>query len=115
MLADKSPVMGNRVLAGRLDPLDVRRAAMTAVRPAATCQQAAEASQGTGYMDVTNAIDCNGLSAAPTLLRIKQALVGLVDHALPLEILVDEGCDQERLRRSLGRHGGAVRLISRPQ
>ncbi len=66
-------------------------------------------------MNVTNAIDCNGLSAAPTLLRIKQALVGLVDNALPLEILVDAGCDRDRLRRSLGRQGEAVRLVSRPQ
>lgn len=66
-------------------------------------------------MEVTNAIDCNGLSAAPTLLRIKQALVGRVDDALPLEFLVDADCDRDRLRRSLGRQGRAVRLVSRPQ
>jgi len=66
-------------------------------------------------MEITNVIDCNGLSTAPTLLRIKQALVGLVDDALPLDILVDADCDRDRLRRSLGRQGGAVRLVSRPQ
>ncbi|GAB4520980.1 MAG: hypothetical protein Tsb0019_22200 [Roseibium sp.] len=66
-------------------------------------------------MGITNAIDCNGLSTAPTLLRIKQALVGRVDDALPLKILVDADCDRDRLRRSLGRLKDAVRLVSRPQ
>lgn len=66
-------------------------------------------------MRVSNAIDCNGLSAAPTLLRIKQALVGRKDKARPLDILVDAACDRENLLRSLGKQVAAVRLLAHPR
>ncbi len=64
-------------------------------------------------MEMTNAIDCNGLSAAPTILRIKQALVGRCRTTLPIQILVDAECDRDHLRRSLGRHVNDVRLVAR--
>jgi hypothetical protein len=53
-------------------------------------------------MQVSNTVDCNGLSPAPTILRIKQALVGLQDGELPLNVLVDSDCDCENLADSLG-------------
>lgn len=54
-------------------------------------------------MHVSNTIDCNGLSPAPTVLRIKQALIWLPDDDLPLNVLVDSECDCEHLADSLGK------------
>lgn len=61
---------------------------------------------------IANAIDCNGLSAAPTVLRIKQALVGHDGGALPIDILVGADCDCDRLTASLGKLAKDVRLVA---
>ena len=37
-------------------------------------------------------IDCRGLSAPLTVLRIKQAVIGRSDVGLPLDVLVDQSC-----------------------
>ncbi|MCC9621359.1 hypothetical protein LPB41_06590 [Thalassospira sp. MA62] len=63
-------------------------------------------------MQVSDTIDCNGLSAAPTLLRIKQALTGREDTDLPLNVLVGEDCDCEGLAGCLGHHAGDVLIAS---
>lgn len=65
-------------------------------------------------MKLTNTIDCNGLSPAPTILRIKQALTGREKSKLPLHFVVDSGCDQARLMSSLGKLARHVRFIARP-
>lgn len=64
-------------------------------------------------MQVSNAIDCNGLSVAPTLLRIKQALIGRSGKGLPLNILVGADFDRDHLAVSLGDLAGDVRLVTR--
>ena len=63
-------------------------------------------------MHLSNPIDCNGLSPAPTVLRIKQALVGLPDDELPLNVLIGSECDCEHLASSLGALAGDVHLAS---
>ena len=63
-------------------------------------------------MHVSNTINCNGLSTAPTVLRIKQALTGLSDDNLPLGVLVDSECDCTRVVSSLGPLAGDVCLAS---
>lgn len=63
-------------------------------------------------MKLANAIDCNGLSPAPTVLRIKQALIGREKGMLPLNILVDSGCDQAMLATSLGKLARDVRFVA---
>ncbi|GKX33602.1 MAG: hypothetical protein MnENMB40S_12200 [Rhizobiaceae bacterium MnEN-MB40S] len=63
-------------------------------------------------MHVSNTINCSGLSTAPTVLRIKQALIGLPDSKLPLSVLVDTACDCARLVSSLGAMAGDVYLAS---
>lgn len=61
-----------------------------------------------------NAIDCNGLSPAPTVLRIKQALIGRARDSRPLDILLDPACDTSSLARSLGKLADRVRLVAHP-
>jgi hypothetical protein len=61
-------------------------------------------------MSVSTIIDCNGLSDAPTVLRIKQALIGLENKNLPLGVLLDDGCDCDRIEQSLGSLASDVRL-----
>jgi hypothetical protein len=61
---------------------------------------------------VARAIDCSGLSAAPTVLRIKQALTGLSDEHLPLGVLLDSACDRDRIAQSLGAMAGDVHLAT---
>jgi len=63
-------------------------------------------------MQISNAINCNGLSAAPTVLRIKQALVGHDGKDLPLEFLVGADCDCDRLTALLGKLAKDVRLVA---
>lgn len=63
-------------------------------------------------MHLSNTINCSGLTAAPTVLRIKQALVGLSQDRLPLNVLVDTECDCKHLERSLGLLAGDVQLSS---
>lgn len=70
------------------------------------------ARQGEDNMQVSNTIDCNGLSPAPTLLRIMQALVGREDGASPLNVLVGSDCNCERLADSLGPLAEEVQLAS---
>ncbi|HAI30539.1 MAG TPA: hypothetical protein DCM48_13555 [Thalassospira sp.] len=70
------------------------------------------ARQGENNMQVSNTIDCNGLSPAPTLLRIMQALVGREDGASPLNVLVGSDCNCERLADSLGPLADEVQLAS---
>ncbi|MEG3619079.1 hypothetical protein V5T82_11485 [Magnetovibrio sp. PR-2] len=53
-------------------------------------------------MHVTNTIDCNGLSPATTILRIKQALIARPEDDLPLNVLIDSNCDCDDLADSLG-------------
>jgi len=65
-------------------------------------------------MKPLNAINCNGLSPAPTVLRIKQALIGRAKDARPLEILLDPACDRSKLAQSLGKLADHVRLVARP-
>ncbi|WP_156111715.1 hypothetical protein [Thalassospira australica] len=68
------------------------------------------ARQGEDDMQVSNTIDCNGLSPAPTLLRIMQALVGRDDCGAPLNVLVGSDCNCDRLAASLGPLAGDVQL-----
>ena len=63
-------------------------------------------------MHVSNTINCNGLSTAPIVLRIKQALTALSDDNLPLGVLVDSECDCTRVVSSLGPLAGDVYLAS---
>jgi hypothetical protein len=63
-------------------------------------------------MQISNTIDCNGLSEAPTVLRIKQALVGQEDKVLPIEILVGADCDCDRLTASLGTLAKDIRFVA---
>jgi hypothetical protein len=114
-LAEKSPARESRVLAGKPNSVEAAQPGVNPDGRAEDCRQAVQASQGAELMQATNAINCNGLSAAPILLRIKQALVGRVNDTSQLEILVDADCDRDRLRPSLGRYRDAVRLVSHPQ
>jgi len=70
------------------------------------------ARQGEDDMQVSNTIDCNGLSPAPTLLRIMQALVGREDSTSPLNVLVGADCNCESLAVSLGPLAQDVQLAS---
>lgn len=63
-------------------------------------------------MHVSNTLDCNGLPAAPTILRIKQALIGRSGGDLPLNVLVGSDCDCEDLASSLGSLAEDVHLAS---
>jgi len=63
-------------------------------------------------MQVSNTIDCNGLSPAPTLLRIMQALVGREDNTSRLNVLVGTECNCESLSDSLGPLAKEVQLAS---
>lgn len=62
-------------------------------------------------MNVSRTINCTGLSAAPTVLRIKQALLRLSDGTSPLGVLVDADCDHKRLASSLGKRATNVRFV----
>ncbi|WP_102224424.1 hypothetical protein [Acidimangrovimonas sediminis] len=60
----------------------------------------------------THFIDCRGLSAPLTVLRIKQAVIGRSDCGLPLDVLVDETCcDCDRVAASLTGEATDLRLI----
>ena len=61
---------------------------------------------------ISNTLNCVGLSVAPTVLRIKQALTGMAEKSLPLKILVDEHFDHQRLSDSLGSQAGHVELVA---
>ncbi|WP_430473581.1 hypothetical protein ACQ0MK_16800 [Thalassospira lucentensis] len=63
-------------------------------------------------MQVSDTIDCNGLSPAPTVLRIMQALVGRTDTDLPLNVLVGAECNCKHLAVSLGELADDVHLAS---
>ncbi|TYC60512.1 hypothetical protein FMN50_07335 [Rhodobacterales bacterium] len=65
-------------------------------------------------MQISETVDCNGLSPAPTVLRIKQALIGRDEDRLPLEILVGSDCDREQLMSCLGKDAGDVRFVAHP-
>jgi len=62
-------------------------------------------------MNVSQTVNCTGLSAAPTVLRIKQALLRLSDRTSPLGVLVDADCDHKRLASCLGDRAGSVRFV----
>jgi|TARA_R110000782_G_scaffold104690_3_gene192471 hypothetical protein len=70
------------------------------------------ARQGEHGMQDSNTIDCNGLSPAPTVLRIMQALIGRKDSNVPLNVLVGSDCDCARLSVSLGDLADDVQLAS---
>lgn len=60
----------------------------------------------------TSFIDCRGLSAPLTVLRIKQAVVGRRDCGLPLDVLVDRACCRpNRISASLTGESTDVRLL----
>lgn len=64
----------------------------------------------------TNLIDCRGLSAPLTVLRIKQAVTGRADCGLPLDVLLDgAGSRPEEISATIraGLNGSApdLRLI----
>ncbi|PTV94522.1 hypothetical protein C8J27_10753 [Rhodobacter aestuarii] len=60
----------------------------------------------------TSFIDCRGLSAPLTVLRIKQAVVGRQDCGLPLDVLVDRHCNApERIAHSLKHDPTDIRLV----
>ncbi|ARE42310.1 hypothetical protein RGUI_4284 (plasmid) [Rhodovulum sp. P5] len=60
----------------------------------------------------TSFIDCRGLSAPLTVLRIKQAVVGRRDCGLPLDVLVDGACcEPDRISASLTGESTDVRLL----
>ncbi len=60
----------------------------------------------------TSFIDCRGLSAPLTVLRIKQAMVGRSDGGLPLDVLVDGACsDTARVSACLTGESADIRLI----
>lgn len=57
-------------------------------------------------------MDCRGLSAPLTLLRIKQALTGRATTGLPLDVVVDRRCgDGARIAQSLNGAAADVRLL----
>lgn len=57
-------------------------------------------------------IDCRGLSAPLTVLRIKQAMVGRSDVGLPLDVLIDSTCgDHEKVAASLTGEPADIRLL----
>ncbi|MBZ4023128.1 hypothetical protein CKO11_11720 [Rhodobacter sp. TJ_12] len=60
----------------------------------------------------TSFIDCRGLSAPLTVLRIKQAVVGRQDCGLPLDVLVDRACTApDRVAACLTGESTDVRLV----
>lgn len=63
-------------------------------------------------MHVMPTLDCSGLSIAPAVLRIKQALVGRKDSEPRIGVLIGESCDLERIAGSLGPASDHVRLVS---
>jgi len=57
-------------------------------------------------------MDCRGLSAPLTMLRIKQAMIGRADVSLPLEVVVDAGCcDADQIAESLTEEASDIRLF----
>lgn len=57
-------------------------------------------------------INCEGLSTTLTVLRIKQALVTAAEQkTLPLKVSVDNMCDREQLKQSLGLQADIVQLV----
>lgn len=57
-------------------------------------------------------IDCRGLTAPLTVLRIKQTVVGRGDCGLPLDVLVDGACcDGDRVAASLTGVDTDIRLL----
>lgn len=63
-------------------------------------------------MNLANTLDCSGLSIAPTVLRIKQALIGLTDADLPLGVSVGSDSDCKRIEASLGNAREDVQLLT---
>jgi hypothetical protein len=63
-------------------------------------------------MHVSQTLDCNGLSNAPTVLRIKQALVDQPDDKLPIGVLVGPDCDIDRISSSLGDLADDIHLMT---
>ena len=60
----------------------------------------------------TSIIDCRGLSAPLTVLRIKQAVVGRSDCGLPLDVLVDGACGEaDRVSACLTGEPTDIRLL----
>lgn len=65
-------------------------------------------------MNIQHTIDCDGLSIAPTILRIKQALTGRSSSELPLGVVISSECDKRRLEASLGDACDDIHLLSEP-
>ncbi len=61
-------------------------------------------------MQVSQTLDCNGLSEAPTVLRIKQALVGS-DAGAKVGVMVGPNCDCDRVAGSLGVLASRILLV----
>ncbi|TYC90467.1 hypothetical protein [Novosphingobium sp. BW1] len=59
-------------------------------------------------------LDCNGLPHAPTVLRIKQALVGNKAGSRRVGVLVGADCDHARITGSLGKLASRIELLSGP-
>lgn len=57
-------------------------------------------------------MDCRGLSAPLTVIRIKQAMIGRADIGLPLDVLIDDTCgDGARVAASLTGESSDIRLL----
>lgn len=60
----------------------------------------------------TSFIDCRGLSAPLTVLRVQQAMVGRSGCGLPLDVLVDGACpDIDRVWACLNGESTDIRLV----
>ncbi|WP_138469346.1 hypothetical protein [Poseidonocella sp. HB161398] len=57
-------------------------------------------------------IDCRGLSAPLAVLRIKQAILNVPGHALPLLAQLDDGCAPDAVAAGLRAHACDVRLAT---
>ena len=58
-------------------------------------------------------MDCRGLSAPITVIRIKQAMIGRADIGLPLDVLIDETCgDGAGVAASLTGESSDIRLLT---
>ena len=56
-------------------------------------------------------IDCRGLSAALTVLRIKQAFIGAPEDVSHVDVVVNYDCDCRRIAASLADKEGDVRFL----
>lgn len=63
-------------------------------------------------MQRSHTLDCHGLPHAPTVLRIKQALVGKAPGSSRVGVLVGADCDHAQITGSLGQLASRIELLS---